>query len=78
MVSTSCCCVVTSEMVLCLGNLCAINHDERTESYRLSAMFYYVSYHSPKLYNISELHNSSLLYSSSMFQYYIVHKYNNI
>ena len=28
MVSTSSCCVVTNEMVLCLGDLHAINHDE--------------------------------------------------
>ena len=65
-------------MVLCLGHLCTINHDERTESYWLSSMFYYVSYHSPMLYNISELHNNSMLYNSSEFQYYIVHKSNNI
>ena len=78
MVSTSSCCVVTNEMVLCLGNLCTINHDERTASYWLSSMFYYVCYHSPKLYHISELHNNSLLYNSSVFQYYIVHKSNNI
>ena len=78
MVSTSSSCVVTNEMVLCLGNLHAINHHERTESYWLSSMFYYVSYHSPKLYNISELHNRLLLYNSSVFQYYIVHKSNNI
>ena len=77
-VSTSSCCVVTNETVLCLGNLRAINHDERTESYWLSSMFYYVSYHSPMLHNISELHNSSMLYNSSEFQYYIVHKSNNI
>ena len=36
-VSTSSCCVVTNEMVLCLGNLHTINHDERTESYWLSS-----------------------------------------
>ena len=77
-VSTSFCCVVTNETVLCLGNLCTINHDERTESYWLSSMFYYVSYHSTKLHNISKLHNSSMLYNSSEFQYYIVHKSNNI
>ena len=77
-VSTSSCCVVTNETILCLGNLCAINHDERTESYWLSSMFHYVSYHSPMLHNISELHNSSMLYNSSEFQYYIVHKSNNI
>ena len=39
---------------------------------------YYVSYHSPKLHNISELLNSSMLYNSSEFQYHIVHKSNNI
>ena len=78
MVSTSSHHVVTNEMVLCLGNLRAINHDERTKSYRLSSTFYYVFYHSPKLYNISVLHNSSLLDNSSMFQYHIVHKSNNI
>ena len=78
MVSTSSCCVVTNEMVLCFGNLCTISHDERTESHWLSSKFYYVSYHSPKLHNISELHNSSMLYNSSMFYYYIVHKSNNI
>ena len=41
-------------------------------------MFYYVTYDSPKSYNISELHNSSMLYNRSVFQYYIVHKSNNI
>ena len=33
---------------------------------------YYLSYHSPRLHNISELHNNSVL------QYHIVHKSNNI
>ena len=65
MVSISSCSVVTHETVLCLGNLCAINHDEGTESHWLSSMFYYISYHSPRLYKVSELHNSSILYNSS-------------
>ena len=39
---------------------------------------YYVSYHSPMLHITSELHNSSMLYNSSVFQYHIVHKSNNI
>ena len=36
---------------------------------------YYVSYHSPKLHNISEQHNSSMLYNSSEFQYHIGYKF---
>ena len=39
-VSTSSCCVVTNETVPCFGNLHAFNHDEKTESLRLSSMFY--------------------------------------
>ena len=39
---------------------------------------YYLSYHSPRLHNISELHNSSMLYNSSVFQYHIIYKSNNI
>ena len=84
MVSTSS--VVWSQVrwFFILEYYCAINHDERIKSFRISSIIYCLYCYDPILYNVSELHNSSMftiVQYCTMFtiaQLYIVHKFNSI